>query len=165
MKSYISVPVLTEQFLELANFLRSNNDPRDPVDMVTNAIDYWIDNASWKPELLSESDTRGYQWKNLFLPDGTQIRMQYKGSYSYAKVEGDVVIFNEKPISPASLANTIAGSSRNAWRDLWIKRPDDKEWKLADECRRYAEKFQDTAEKLLQQLDSSGNSASERQQP
>ena len=135
MKTQISVPIYTQQFLELANFLRSNGDPRDPVEIVSVAIDYWLDNASWKPELLSESDTRGYQWKNLFLPSGTQIRMQYKGAYFYAKVDGDEIIYDGKPISPGSLANTIAGNSRNAWRDLWIKRPDDKEWKLADECR------------------------------
>lgn len=140
MKTTIAVPVMTEQFLELAKFLRANNDPRDPVHVVWDAIDYWIDNASWKPELLSESSARGYQWKGLFLPDGTEIRMQYKGVYAYAKVEGDELIFNGKPISPSSLANTITGTSRNAWRDLWIKRPDDKEWKLADDCRRIAEK-------------------------
>ena len=135
MKTQISVPIYTQQFLELANFLRSNGDPRDPVEIVSVAIDYWLDNASWKPELLSESDTRGCQWKNLFLPSGTQIRMQYKGAYFYAKVDGDEIIYDGQPISPGSLANTIAGNSRNAWRDLWIKRPEDKEWKLADECR------------------------------
>lgn len=135
MKTQIAVPVSTEQFLELVNFLRSNGDPRDPVHVVSAAIDYWLDNASWKPELLAESNTQGYQWKTLFLPTGTQVRMQYKGAYSYANVDGDNLVYQGKGISPASLANTIAGSSRNAWRDLWIKRPDDKEWKLADDCR------------------------------
>jgi hypothetical protein len=61
MKTKISIPVWTDQFLELANFLHSNGDRRDPVDMVSAAIDYWLDNASWKPELLAQSDTRGYQ--------------------------------------------------------------------------------------------------------
>ena len=75
MKTQISVPIYTQQFLELANFLRSNGDPRDPVEIVLVAVDYWLDNDSWKPELLSESDNCGYQWKNLFLPSGTQIRM------------------------------------------------------------------------------------------
>lgn len=158
MKTQIAVPVFTEQFLELANFLRSNNDPRDPVDVVCIAIDYWLDNASWKPELLSESDTRGYQWKSLFLPNGTQIRMQYKGTYFYAKVEGDEVMFHGKPSSPGSLANMIAGGSRNAWRDLWIKRPDDKEWTLADDCRK-------CAEKVLPERDVSPISVTERQLP
>ena len=51
MKTQISVPICTQQFLELVNFLRSNGDPRDPVEIVSVAIDYWLDNASWRPEL------------------------------------------------------------------------------------------------------------------
>jgi hypothetical protein len=137
MPSTISVPIPTDLFLELADFLRKKGDPRDPVDVAADAINYWLDNANWKPDLLqAEDDGRGYQWKNLFLPHSTQIRMPYKGQYFYAKVEGDQIIFNDAPISPASLANTIASSSRNAWRDLWIKRPSDQEWRLADDCRR-----------------------------
>lgn len=37
--------------------------------------------------------------------------------------------------APGRLANTIAGTSRNAWRDLWIKRSGHTEWRLADDCR------------------------------
>ena len=135
MKTQISIPIDTEQFLGLVDFLRSNGDARDPIIAIADALDYWMDNASWKPELLTKSVSRGYQWKNLFLPDGTEIRMQYKGAYSYAKVENDGIIYNGKPISPSNLANTIAGSSRNAWRDLWIKRPGDADWCLADDLR------------------------------
>ena len=135
MDSNVNVPIPTAKFLGVVDFLRENKDPRDPVHVIWTAIEYWLDNASWKPELLAESDARGYQWKNLFLPDSTQIRMQYKGEYFYAKVEGDQIIFKEASISPGSLANAIAGSSRNAWRDLWIKRPYDQEWRLADDCR------------------------------
>jgi len=135
MNTNISIPVSTDQFLELAQFLRSNRDPRDPVEVVSLAIGYWLDNASWKPELIEVTDSRGFQWKSLFLPDGTQLRMQYKGAYHYANVEGDEIHYKGKPITPGSLANTIAGGSRNAWRDLWIKRPTDDEWILADDCR------------------------------
>lgn len=136
MQIDIAVPIPTQQFLELSDFLRSKNDRRDPVLAVRDAIDYWLQNADWKPELLSQSETRGYQWKSLYLPEGTEIRMSYKGTYHYAKVEGDQIIYEGKSISPGSLANTITSSSRNAWRDLWIKRPGDREWKLSDDCRR-----------------------------
>ena len=149
MNTNISIPISTKQFLELADFLRNNGDPRDPVEVFPLALDYWISNASWKPELLAESDARGYQWKNLFLSDGTQIRMQYKGAYSYAKVEGDEIIYKGQTISPSNLANSITGSSRNAWRDLWIKRPNDKEWKLAGDCRMESKELGDN---LLQEL-------------
>lgn len=150
MQIDIAIPIPTQQFLELSDFLRSKNDRRDPVLAVRDAIDYWLQNADWKPELLSQNATRGYQWKSLFLPEGTQIRMSYKGTYHYAKVEADEIIYEGKSISPGSLANTITSSSRNAWRDLWIKRPEDKEWKLSDECRRDT---RETADKLLAELD------------
>lgn len=62
--------------------------------------------------------------------------MQYKNTYFYAKVVSDELIYEGTPTSPANLANTIASTSRNAWRDLWIKRPEDNEWMLADEQRK-----------------------------
>nr|WP_315429439.1 hypothetical protein [uncultured Albidiferax sp.] len=94
-----------------------------------------MSNADWKEELIRPSSRLGYQWKSLFLPDSTEVRMQYKGDWSYARVEGDKLVYEGESITPGRLANTIAGSSRNAWRDLWIKRPADAEWLLADDCR------------------------------
>ena len=152
MEFAVAVPIPTDLFLQLSDFLRSKNDSRNPVSAVSDAIDYWLQNADWKPELISESSTRGYQWKNLFLPEGTEIRMPYKGTFHYAKVEGDEIIYKGKSISPGSLANTITASSRNAWRDLWIKRPDDKEWVLADDCRRETREATDKALAELDQL-------------
>jgi hypothetical protein len=40
-------------------------------------------------------------------------------------------------MSPSEFANQVAGgTNRNAWRDLWIKRPHDSEFHLADDLRR-----------------------------
>ena len=143
MKSTIAVPVATQQFIGLVEFLQEKGDPRDPVEVVGTAIEYWLANADWKPELLATvgHDSRGYRWKRVFLPHGTELRMQYKGRYFYARVDGDDLSYEGRAISPGSLANTIAGGSRNAWRDLWLKRPGDKEWKLADDCRRETERL------------------------
>jgi hypothetical protein len=138
METQISVPVQTQQFIALSDFLRNNGDARDPVLVIADAIDYWMDNASWKSELLRKSAARGYQWKDLFLPENTEVRMQYKGRYYYAKVEGDQLMYEGAAITPGSLANTIANSSRNAWRDLWVRRPNDPQWRLAADCRNEA---------------------------
>ena len=137
MSTQISVPIPTGQFLELVDFLREQGDDRDPVAAVSDAVDYWLNNAGWKPELVSRPnpDSRGYSWKSLFLPHGTEIRMRYKGEYHYATVNGDEVLYEGNPVTPAVLANTITQSSRNAWRDLWIKRPGDREWNLAEDLR------------------------------
>lgn len=144
MNSQISVPVPTKLFLELVDFLREQESDRDPVKAVSDAIDYWMENASWKqddlmPEIFA-TKSPGYTWKYkddaLFLPHGTEIRMPYKGQYHYARVEGDEIKYKGEATSPGAFANAVADSSRNAWRDLWIKRPGDKEWTLADKCRR-----------------------------
>jgi hypothetical protein len=50
-------------------------------------------------------------------------------------VEGDDIIYEGRSVSPAVLVNTITDTSRNAWRDLWIKRPGDKGWGLAGDIR------------------------------
>lgn len=79
----------------------------------------------------------GYHWAPLFLPNGTLIRMEYKKEISNAAVKNNKIGFNGENYSPSELARVIAsGTSRNAWRDLLIKRPGDTDWCLADDLRR-----------------------------
>jgi hypothetical protein len=53
------------------------------------------------------------------------------------RVDGDDFVYDGKKMSPRAFANTVAaGTARNAWRDLWLKRPTDREFRLADEIRR-----------------------------
>ena len=138
--STISVPIPTSQFIELADFLREQGSDRDPVAVIQNAINYWMENASSKqedlmPEIFTGNEDKGYSWKEIFLPHATSIRMKYKGEYSYAKVDGDNLIYEGKVVSPSEFANKVADSSRNAWRDLEIKRPGDSAWISADHLR------------------------------
>lgn len=152
-KSVVSVPIPTCQFLELTDFLRNKKDQRDPVLVISDAIDYWLLNADFKPELLVEEKSgNGYQWKKLFLPHGTKLRMQYKEVYFYAKIEGDEVIYEGKPVSPATMVNAISGTSRSAWRDLWFKRPEDKEWLPAKDWSKQRERSIELGEKLFKEL-------------
>ena len=62
--------------------------------------------------------------------------MQYKDQFVYVRVIGNAIMYDGPAVSPRQLANTVAGGSQNAWRDLWIGRPSDQRWKLADACRR-----------------------------
>ncbi len=137
--SKISVPVKTSTFLKLSDFLKSQQSTCDPVDAVELAIDYWLDNAGWKAEDLvpgaAEQVGKGYHWKELFLPHRTSLRMRYRGDYFYAAVDGDRIMFEGNSVSPSEFANRVTNTSRNAWRDIWIQRPNDAEWKLADDLR------------------------------
>jgi hypothetical protein len=130
----IAVPVSTSTFLRLAAFLKQGGSSVDPADMVEAAIEYWMDNAEWKPELLPD-DSRGYMWKSVFLPAGTMVRIKYEGSYTYAKIEGDYLMYNGEQVSPNQFALKVTGSARDAWRDLWVKRPSDPDYQLADDLR------------------------------
>lgn len=79
----------------------------------------------------------GFHWAPLFLPNGTLIRMEYKKEVSSAAVKNNKIDFKGENYSPSELARVIAaGTSRNAWRDLLIKRPGDTDWCLADDLRR-----------------------------
>ncbi len=140
MKSDVCLPVTTEQFLKLVDFLKSREIDRNPVGIVAEAIDYWMDNAgknqdAFVPKALKNSD-RGYSWKDVFLPNGTAIRMKYKGDFYYAAVQGDNIIYESRAVSPSEFANTVTGTNRNAWNDIWIKRPNDSEWIFADTLRK-----------------------------
>ena len=140
MDQSVTIPIPVDLFTELTLFLKEEGDTRSPIAATCHAIRYWIENASGKPELIPRNDkslSNGYTWKHkdrcLFLPHGTRIRMRHKGEYHYAVVEGDDVQYRGQVMSPAKLANVIAQGSRNAWIYLWIKRPRDAEWKLADQ--------------------------------
>ena len=135
-KNFISVPIETSQFLALADFLREQKSEHDPVGAIEFSIHYWMENAWWKEDLLQPSVPRqadkGYHWKDLFMPNGTSLRMKYKGEYFYTAVQGDKMIFNGKEVSPSEFTFAVTETSRNAWKDIWIKRPNDPEWVFAE---------------------------------
>ena len=66
---------------------------------------------------------QGYQWKTLFLPSGTELRMSTREATHHARVEGDDIIFHGRRVSPRGMTLAIAGDGRNAWRDLWLRLP------------------------------------------
>ena len=136
MMSAISVPISTQTFLGLAEFLREKGSDRDPVEVIDSAIDYWMNNADWKPEILSPARiTEGFNWKSLFLPSGTTLRIRYNSEYHYSKVEGDKLIYQDQPVSPNQFALKVAGCARDAWRDVWIRRPADADYIVANSLR------------------------------
>jgi hypothetical protein len=80
----------------------------------------------------------GVQWDNVFLPDGTEIRTKYFHQFKIATIEGSAIVWEGKEYSSMSrLARAMRNdTSNNAWQVLYIKRPTDQQWKLADSLRR-----------------------------
>jgi hypothetical protein len=74
----------------------------------------------------------------LFLPSGTTLRIKVGREFEYAKIDGDSLIYEGKSLSPNQFARLAAGSERDAWRDLWIKRPTYSDYQHAHILRRAA---------------------------
>ena len=129
MPHSISLQISTRTFLELSDYLREYGDERDPSEIATIAIDAWL--ALAKGEVAYIPSVRGYQWKGLFLPERTEVRMLNRGTYTYAHVLGDTLVYGGQALTPSQFAGLIGGAGRNAWRDLWIRLPGSRQWKKA----------------------------------
>ena len=123
-----TVPSAT--FHELCTHLRISGSPLTVTDAINCAIKQWID-----AERTVKMPIRGYQWKELFLPHATRVRMQFSGRWSYADVMDDDLIYQGRRVSPRQMTIAITGNGRNAWRDLWIRLPGEKHWTCAERLR------------------------------
>jgi hypothetical protein len=149
----LSVPLNAELIGEL--FLRRGHPKVDVASWIENVLSDYLDRTanddwseaygSWRADTESTGDFAaefgdpkgGYRWEPLFMPNGTLIRMSYKRQIHQATVRFDRIEFDGQSYTPSELASRIAaGTNRNAWRDLLIKRPNDADWCLADELRR-----------------------------
>ena len=81
------------------------------------------------------SVNKGYQWKQLFLPGGTELRVTFRGHSRYARVEGEQIISDGAPTSPSRLANAAGCGTRSAWKTIWLRFPGTSRWQLAARCR------------------------------
>jgi hypothetical protein len=121
---------------ELALHLRNSGSKCTVAQAATEAIRAWIAaNAQPQPAVADAGATQGYQWKTLFLPSGTELRMSTRESTYLARVVGNDILFDGRRVSPRGMTLAIAGNGRNAWRDLWLKLPAERYWKQAIRCR------------------------------
>ncbi|MDW7747019.1 hypothetical protein [Halomonas sp.] len=84
--------------------------------------------------------SRGFQWKTLFLPNGAEVKMVYKGRTYHGVISHERVTDQDGSFTPAEWARKVANyTARNAWRDIWIRKPGQAEWILADKARKLSE--------------------------
>ncbi|HEY1147692.1 MAG TPA: hypothetical protein VGF27_03920 [Pseudoduganella sp.] len=81
------------------------------------------------------ASSSGYQWKQVFLPEGTRLRASFGGHHYFAQVEGGEIKYGEQAMSPSRFANLQGSGNRNAWKAVWLCLPGSGEWLLADVCR------------------------------
>ncbi len=129
MNAAISIQVPVPVFMDLLDYLRDYGDERDPSDIVALAIDAWL--ALARGQVACNASSRGYQWKRLFLPERTEVRILHAGAYSNANVVGNALIYAGEAMTPSQFAAAVGGPGRNAWRDLWVRLPGEHQWKKA----------------------------------
>jgi hypothetical protein len=88
--------------------------------------------AQPQPAMPSEL---GYQWKEVFLPEGTRLRASFGRQPYFATVAGSEIKYGEHAVSPSCFANLYGSGNRNAWKAIWLRLPGKDAWLLADLCR------------------------------
>jgi len=136
MKSTVSLQVDTDILRQLTAQLRRLGGTQDISEAITAAVAFWLKEQVKVPAGADPAGLRGYQWKSLFLPEGTVLRSWSYGEHNYARVEGDRIIHQGRSVSPNQFAQSFARSTRNAWNDLFVRRPGDRQFKLACHLRR-----------------------------
>jgi hypothetical protein len=142
MDNTVPLQLPSHAFLALAAYLQESGSGAGIEELAATAIAEWVVQARARARTGGPTQGRGYQWKELFLPSGSRLRMCYAGRTHHAEVQGDEIIFDGRTVSPAQMANTIAAGTRNAWRDLWIICPGETAWKLASVRRRQSRQIE-----------------------
>jgi hypothetical protein len=101
---------------------------------ILEAIDNYI-KAPANPAQPAAPSEAGYQWKQVFLPEGTRLRASFGKQPYYATVEANQINYGGHAVSPSCFANLHGSGNRNAWKAIWLRFPGSDEWLLADVCR------------------------------
>lgn len=125
---------------ELADYLERTGSILSPDEALGHAVREWIasreDGKVARDVGAAPRRPGGYQWKCLFLAHGSELRFFHDGRFHYAEVRDDLLVHNNRPVSPRQFMLDIIGEPRNAWHELWVRRPSDARWRLAFVLRR-----------------------------
>lgn len=133
-KQPIYLPVA--DFLNLEFHLMDTRPGVKADAFVTELVKRWLVIEMERLALIKNGQAmRGFQWKNVFLPEGTILRTSYRHVVEYAKVIGDRLLSDDgESLTPSLFANRHA-TGRNAWRFVWLRFPGDDHWVRAANCR------------------------------
>lgn len=128
MIATVTVQLPTYLLQELIARLRRDRGTQDMSEGVAHALRYWLD-AEQPSAAPDQESGHGYQWKTVFLPDGTLLRSSCGGAT--ARVELDHIIHQGRAVTPNQFAQAGAGSVRNAWKVILVRRPGERRFKPA----------------------------------
>ena len=102
---------------------------------VIEAIRNYINPSPPAPQQPAAASEAGYQWKQVFLPEGTRLRASFGSQPYFATVVGAEIRYEGHTVSPSCFANLHGSGNRNEWKAVWLRLPGSSEWLLADVCR------------------------------
>jgi len=120
----MTLPIPLELHQQLLLAAIQSDFKKEAWEIGAAAIRDWLGRN--QPDTFAMPVTSGYQWKNVFLPQGTLLRTVFNGKNFHALVEGDQIRYEKAVSTPSRFANAVGGVRRNAWKVVW---------KLADELR------------------------------
>ena len=129
----MDIPISLAVYQQLLGASNRTGFEKEYWEIAAEAVDEWM--RRHDPDAISMPETSGYQWKSLFLPNGTLLRTIFDGKNHHCLVENDQILYQGHAVTPSGFVNEVGGIRRNAWRYTWILLPDDKHWKLADTLR------------------------------
>ncbi|MES3024454.1 MAG: hypothetical protein V4857_23035 [Pseudomonadota bacterium] len=128
-----SIPLSQHACAQLIVGALFSDGKKEDWEIAEEAIEDWT--CRNNPDALAMPTLSGYQWKKLFLPDGTLLRTVFDGKNHHCLVQGDAIVYDGRKVSPSGFANAVGGIRRNAWKCLWIRLPNTGEWQLAETLR------------------------------
>ena len=73
MFTTVSVQLSLTSLLRLVEWQRREGGAHDLSETLNAALDFWLDAKTAPPPGADPAQLRGYQWKSLFLPEGTVL--------------------------------------------------------------------------------------------
>lgn len=130
---YASLPISQEIYQQLSFACVDSGFKQETWEIGAAAIREWMIRNN--PDSIAMPATSGYQWKHVFLPNGTLLRTIFNGRNFHCLVDEDHILYNGQKVSPSGFANAVGGVRRNAWKVIWILFPNSSVWKLAGTLR------------------------------
>ncbi|WP_338721109.1 hypothetical protein [Devosia sp. XK-2] len=145
--NYVCLPFPTSLYNRIVLQSEGKVDPtRLVADLVEN---YMESNGKDLKGLISVEEARpidrqygdpgrAHLWGSLKLPNGTELRMRYKHKTHYGRIVHEQVEWEDGIYNSVSqwVRAVAENTSRNAWHDVWVKRPGDQDFIYSDALRR-----------------------------
>lgn len=129
----MTLPISFEIYQQLVSASVKSGFSQEIWEIGAAAIRDWM--ARNDPDSFPMPSLSGYQWKQVFLPNGTVLRTIFNGKNFHCRVEDDEIVYDGKKVSPSGFVNAVGGVRRNAWKVVWVLLPNSSVWKSAGSLR------------------------------